>query len=144
MALGLGFNQLSPHRLPVLVQAKGEELPLPPGLTALSLVEAKRMYDADSAPFVDARPPDWYARQGHIPGALNLPASSFEKRYLDYADRLEAAPVLVVYCESSDCGEALATIDRLKEAYRGEIRVFVGGWEEWTAAKYPVRKGEAP
>jgi len=143
-ALGLTVNHFSASPLPVLVQVKGEQLPLPPGITALSLLDAKRMYEANEAPFIDARQPDWYAKDGHIPGAINLPADSFEKRFLAQADRLEAAPKLVVYCESSDCGEALATVERLKEAYQGQILLYVGGWLEWSAAKYPTRKGESP
>ena len=108
-----------------------------------TLAEARRMYEAQEAPFLDARQPAWY-QQGHIPGARNLPADDFETRYLDMTDALEAAPVLVVYCESADCGEALATVGRLKEAYRGEIRLYVGGWLEWTAAGYPTRAGDKP
>ncbi len=145
MAVGLAANHLSPNRAPVLVRAAGNQLPQPAGVQTLSLMEAERMYEAGSALFIDARPADWYARKGHIPGALSLPADNFARHYLDQADRVEAAPLVVVYCEGVDCGDALATLEDLKQAsYRGQVRLFAGGWSEWTAAKYPIHKGEAP
>ncbi len=143
IALGLLANHFSSAPVPLLTKASEPQLPLPPGMVGLSLAEAKRRYDAHQTPFLDARQPEVYA-EGHIPGAYNLPAEEFETRYLDLAEALEAAPAVVVYCESADCGEALATAERLKEAYPGKLQVFLGGWQEWRAAKYPTRTGEAP
>jgi len=142
-ALGIAVNHFSPHRLPIVQQAEAGRLPLPPGLTSLTLVQAKAAFDKKGTPFLDARGSERFAA-GHIPGAHDLPAAEFEKRFLDLAETLEGAPSVIVYCESADCGEAVELSDRLKEAYQGTILVFVDGWKGWTTAGYPVTKGDKP
>lgn len=142
-ALGIAVNHFSPHRLPIMQQAEGGRLPLPAGLTEISLAQAKAAFDKKDAPFLDARGSERFAA-GHIPGAHDLPAAEFEKRFLDLAETLEGAPSVIVYCESTDCGEAVELSARLKEAYQGQILVFADGVKGWTAAGYPVTKGETP
>ena len=143
VALGLLANHFSPHPVPVLQKTEGAHLALPPGITGLTLAEAKRDLDAKQIPFLDARSPEEYAA-GHLPGALSLPVADFENHFLALAERLEAQPTLIVYCESADCGDGLQLAERLKEAYQGKVMLFEAGWLGWVAAKYPVTKGEQP
>jgi len=142
-ALGLMVNHWSPRGIPVMQKVEVGRLPLPPGMTGISLPEVKAAFDAKDTPILDARGSADYA-EGHIPGAHDLPIEQFETRYLDLAEQLEKAPRLIVYCESADCGEAIELAERLKEAYPGAILVFLEGWNGWTAAGYPVTKGQAP
>ena len=142
-ALGIAVNHFAPHRVPIVLRAEAGRLPLPQGLTSLTLAQAKSAFDKKETPFLDARGSQTYAA-GHITGAHDLPTTDFEKRFLDLAETLEGAPSVIIYCESADCGEAVELAARLKEAYQGTILVFVDGVKGWTAAGYPVTKGETP
>ncbi len=142
-ALGLLVNHFSPRGIPVFVKTAGVSLPLPEGVAGMTLDQAKVVVDAKSMPVLDARTPEEYAA-GHLPGALNLPAHDFENHFLDLADTITAAPEVMVYCSSADCSDGITLAERLKEAYQGRIYLFEHGWTQWSQAKYPVTKGEAP
>lgn len=142
-ALGLLVNHFSPYGIPVVPRTEAARVPLPPGLTGITVEQAKAALEAGSTPFLDARDSAKYAA-GHLPGAYHLPIAEFEPRFLDLADKLERAPQVVVYCDRADCGEAIELAERLKEAYQGQVLVFVDGWNAWVAAGYPVTKGETP
>ena len=142
-ALGLLVNHFSPHGLPVVQRTEVARLPLPPGLTGITVEQAKAALEAGNTPFLDARDSAKYMA-AHLPGAYHLPIAEFESRFLDLADKLERAPQVVVYCDSADCGEAIELAERLKEAYQGQVLVLVDGWNAWVAAGYPVTKGEGP
>ncbi len=144
--LGIVVNALSPRGIPLLPRAVEEAraepaLPLPPGLVAMDLEQARAAFDARSALFLDARKPEEY-EQGHIPGALNLPPRAFEEHFLEAMDRVEAAASLVVYCEGSECSDAIETAQRLLETGKTEIYVFEGGWKAWVDDSGPVAKGQ--
>lgn len=142
-ALGLFANHCSPHQLPVMQRVELARVALPAGLMEISLTDAKAALDAKDTPFLDARGAEDYLA-GHIPGAHSLPLTEFEARFLTLAEQLEAAPRVIVYCGSADCGESVELGERLKEAYQGEILVLVEGWNGWEEAGYPITRGEEP
>lgn len=75
---------------------------------------------------------------------MNLPARSFEARYPDLVERVEAAPSLVVYCQSIECDEAVEVADRLRGLVAKPIHVFEQGWGAWQAAGFPQKKADHP
>jgi len=105
----------------------------------VSLVEAKKLYDAKEVLFLDARPEPIYKR-GHIPGALNVPYNSSEKKKLMAEIPLEKD--IVVYCYSSRCNQARMLDARIREMGYKNVAVFEGGIVEWTKANFPVEKQE--
>ena len=146
--LGIVANHLSPRGIPLLPrpaeEARSEAaLPLPAGLVAMSLEQARAAFDAQSALFLDARELQEY-EQGHLPGALNLPPSDFEERFLDVADQVEAAASLVVYCDGIECSDAIETAERLLETGRTQVYVFEAGWKAWVSAGGPTARGPEP
>ncbi len=143
-ALGLLVNHFSPRGIPVFARQSGEKpvsLSLPAGLQSMTVEEAYAAWRDQAALFVDARAPQEY-REGHIPGAVNLPPDEFEDRYPDLADRVEAAGSAIVYCQGVECGDAVMVAERLAEVYEGSVYVMEEGWEGWTAAGFPVASGE--
>jgi 3-mercaptopyruvate sulfurtransferase SseA len=64
-----------------------------PEIPRVSLADAKAAYDAKSAVFVDARSADSYA-QGHIPGALSIPADQLANRL----GELKKGDWIITYC----------------------------------------------
>ena len=106
-------------------------------LGSVSLAEMKRLWDEGAAYIIDARDPYEYA-EGHIPGAINIPYD----RLPEYLDMLSSeVPMdgdVVVYCRGPECDFSDQLATELKILGYQNVRVFTGGWEQWTAAGYPV------
>ena len=85
---------------------------------------------------IDSRPAARQYDPGHIPGAINLPDSQFDK----LADRLPAdtATKLIFYCGGLEC--MLSHNSAFKAEKRGyaNIHVYAAGMPDWKARGGPV------
>ncbi|MDT8334312.1 MAG: rhodanese-like domain-containing protein [Desulfurivibrionaceae bacterium] len=81
----------------------------------------------------DLRSESEFAR-GHLPGAMPLPASSFEKFSFNLPNNRETPVVLY---GDSDCLDHAAFIKAEKSGYR-DVRIYLGGYQDWTASDYVV------
>ncbi len=165
-AIGIGVNRFSPRGIPLLTEpAIGEDrapatspvrqelapgrtrlspsVPLPKGLETITIAEARITLDKNLALFLDARPPDQYA-EGHIPGALNLPAEEFDDNFPGIADKIEANPFIIIYCDGAECSDSIHVAERLIEYGFLGTRVLVDGMRSWVEAGNPVTKGAQP
>jgi 3-mercaptopyruvate sulfurtransferase SseA len=158
LSLGLGLNLMRERPLPLYYQSKGERLEesVIPFMTEgrplsgegemrsqghLSLEEFRVFVEEKKGLILDARPELFY-RLGHVPGALSLPREDFAKAYAQLKHRLEAdkSQALVLYCADLSCEDShLLRAALLKLGYR-EVRLFSGGWAEWTQARLPQEK----
>jgi rhodanese-related sulfurtransferase len=111
-----------------------------PGVRLITVEEGEELWRTGVAALVDARPPSVYA-QGHVPGALSVPASGQEKPPASVIPSLSREGVLVVYCEGGDCQSSLLLAKRLSAEGFKDIRVMTGGWEAWLAAGLPAETG---
>jgi len=155
-ALGVAFNGVrsQPIRLiqkapPVGVAggAAGDHesgaqaaVPEAPSAAGLDAAGVAALVDAGAVFVIDARSPDAFA-EGHIPGAINIPYD----RLPEYLTQLQAevptdAPV-VCYCWSPTCDFSDQLASELGYLGYTDVRVFKGGWEEWTAAEQPAEQG---
>jgi len=141
-AFGMLVNHLSPRGIPVFASGP-PRVALPAGVEPMRLAAAHAAYLERRALFVDARSPAEY-REGHVPGALNIPADEFEHHFLDHLEEIEQAPAVIVYCSDSECGDAAEVAGRLLEAYLGPLYVFEPGWRGWLDAGAPAAVGEGP
>lgn len=141
--LGVVVNHVSAKGIPIFPEPGEEQLYLPPGVLALTAAEAYAVFEAGSALFLDARYPEEYA-EGHIPGALNFPPDDFEEHFLDLIDEIEAAPKLVISCESVECSDSTQLAERLLEAVEVPVYVLEDGWRAWQEAGYPSKEGPEP
>jgi len=159
-ALGLAVNRLSPRGIPLFPAAPVRQelvaapkpvrqghgpatVSLPKGISSITISDARAAIADHVALFLDARPAEQYA-EGHIPGALNLPSDSFDDVFPDLADRIEASPFLVVYCEGAECSDAIHVAERLTEYGFLGTRVMVEGFRAWADAGNPVTVGSSP
>jgi rhodanese-related sulfurtransferase len=107
----------------------------------IGLDEAGRLFERQAVLFIDARPQSQYA-QGHIHGALNLPWQEADHYFMELADQLEGAAMIITYCDGEQCELSHELALFLKEMGFENVRVLVNGWSIWQQAGLPTdRKG---
>ena len=105
----------------------------------VQLPKVYEFWEAKAALIVDAREPAEYA-QGHIPGAINVPADEA----ITDPDKLAAVDSggrpIICYCGGGSC-EVSIHLAEAPGLPGGKKRARVhGGWPEWEGAGYPVEK----
>jgi len=109
-------------------------VPVPPEI--ISLDEAREFFASGKAVFIDTRDEFAY-RHGHIKGATNIPMEDLAAR-LDTLKGLSSGRTLIPYCDGTNCHSSIEFANRLFAAGISRVKIFFGGWEEWTAGQLPV------
>ncbi|MEW5893809.1 MAG: rhodanese-like domain-containing protein [Pseudomonadota bacterium] len=80
---------------------------------------------------IDSRPDTRKYDPGHIPGAINIPDSKFDKM----VDRLPADKntLLIFYCEGVDCTLSHQSAAKAEKLGYTNIKVYPAGYPEWAA-----------
>lgn len=120
-----------PARLPPLIKLS----------STLSLPEFRGFAEAKGGLILDVRSDVLY-RQGHVPGALSLPAARFPVAYLKLKSRLEASynQPLVLYCESNQCDLSDQVRAWLVAKGFTQVAIFPAGWLAWQSTGLPQEK----
>jgi rhodanese-related sulfurtransferase len=85
-----------------------------------------------AATVLDVRPEDEF-RQGHLPGALNIPLSQLERRLAE----IPADQEIIAYCRGPWCVLSFEAVAALRQrGYRA--RRLEDGFPEWKVAGLPV------
>ncbi len=115
----------------------------------LSAEEFLEHVQKGDATFVDARNPEEYV-EGHIVGAINIPATKKEEHVADIMTLLPPDQRIIIYCGGGKC-EASNTIYEFLMGFpqfkdnQQNVRVFEGGWEFITKhPEVPTMKGSQP
>jgi rhodanese-related sulfurtransferase len=157
LAVGLVINRFSSGPLPIVYQAPEQRfdaelttlVTTPPFKIApaatVGLPEFSSAVETKNALILDARPSVFF-EQGHVPGALNLARDDFARDYRHLALVLQPATnkPTIVYCSGGDCHDSRLVANALLSLGFSNVRVFTGGWEEWSKAGLPVSKGSGP
>jgi rhodanese-related sulfurtransferase len=121
------------------------------GIRFITLAEtedlfARRTQGGEGLLFIDSRGHDDFAA-GHIPGALAVPldrvqGSGKTEAGSEWAGALDfpGAQTLIVYCEGGDCQTSIALAKIIHDKGYKDIRIFTGGWAEWSAAGLPEER----
>jgi rhodanese-related sulfurtransferase len=109
----------------------------------VQIAKVKALFDAKAGTIIDAREPNDY-REGHIPGAINLPYDEVvtDPERLEKFDP-EGKPI-IVYCGGGTCELSMNLGFALVNAGKKRVLVFMGGWPEWSTSGYPIAKGATP
>ena len=110
----------------------------------LPVEEVQAMLDRPDVTIVDARSSHEYA-QGHLPGAMSLPAESAEEMLGVQTLPIPPNDTIVTYCDGSAC-ERSESLGLLLRAQVGCEKVFVleGGFGSWVAAGGSVEREPLP
>jgi rhodanese-related sulfurtransferase len=106
----------------------------------LGLMQAKELYDRKAALFVDARAAGAFT-EGHIKGAVSLPAGEVEAKLPRFIAEVPLTVTLVIYCNGYDCHDSRELGAGLLRAGYRTVYVFEGGFPEWRDAVYPADGG---
>ena len=88
-----------------------------------------------TATVLDVRPEDEF-RQGHVPGAVNIPLSQLERRLAE----LPVDREVVAYCRGPWCVLSFEAVAVLRQrGYR--VRRLEDGFPEWKVAGLPIGEG---
>jgi len=140
LLIGSGFNSFNPKGIPWVGSKEPEATVMYEGLQTMSLEEAKTLYEAGVALFLDAR--DYEAFQkGHLPGALNIPPQEAESRISEIKEMADAGMTVVTYCHGIDCSLAANLAHALQAQGLPSVRPLINGWGDWVDAGYPVEGG---
>jgi rhodanese-related sulfurtransferase len=107
----------------------------------IELAELKPLVLERKAMLVDGRAVKDY-EAGHIPGALNLPASQLEVFFPDFSSRVSRDQLVVAYCGGHDCSLAQTLAKGLAEKGYRHIKVYYGGYSDWFLNGNPVQMGK--
>ena len=154
LAAGLVVNRFSLSPLPIVYQAPEQRFDaelttlvaaapfkIAPAAT-VGLEEFRSAVESKSALILDARPSVFF-EQGHVPGALNLARDDFAHDYRDLAGVLQVAhdKPIIVYCSGGECHDSRLVANALLSLGFGNVSVFTGGWDAWSAAGLPASTG---
>jgi rhodanese-related sulfurtransferase len=146
LILALVVNTFSPRGIALVGQwdiAQGVITAIPDTGTAGQAQEidsvalAKAIFDKGDVLFVDARSQNDY-ENGHIPGAISLPLSHFEKRIGSFLNRYPLDQPFVTYCSGRTCEDSHDLARFLLDMGFTNVRIFIDGFPGWQAEGYPV------
>ncbi|MEJ8838386.1 rhodanese-like domain-containing protein [Ramlibacter sp. AN1133] len=103
-------------------------------LHAVSVAHLKQLLDARTPlTLVDARPKERKYDKGHIPGAISLPDSQFDKLAAERLPADKAAP-LYFYCDGLACSLSNDSAEKAIRLGYTNVKVVPEGWPGWEAA----------
>jgi rhodanese-related sulfurtransferase len=103
-------------------------------LHAVSVAHLKQLMDARTPlTLVDARPKERKYDKGHIPGAVSLPDSQFDKLAAERLPADKAAP-LFFYCDGLACKLSNDSAEKAIRLGYANVKVVPEGWPGWEAA----------
>jgi len=101
---------------------------------AVAEVDLRTVQQWHAVLWVDARGAKDYSQQ-HIPGAISLNETEWERLLPEFLLAWQPGRPVVVYCNSEQCNASHEVAARLKrELNIGNIRVLKGGWAAWQEA----------
>jgi rhodanese-related sulfurtransferase len=109
------------------------------GEPVISIEEARALFLANGAVFVDARAEEVF-RSGHIKGALNLPPDAAEELQSAVMAQIPQDSFIITYCDGENCPLSKETALQLSAKGYSNVLVLVNGWSAWQDAGLPTEK----
>lgn len=113
----------------------------PTGVFQISIEEAIRHHEDQSAIFLDARTSEDYAR-GHIAGAVSFPDRMFDERIGPFLENTPPEAMLITYCEGQRCHLSKSLAEKLFLAGYENVYHVIDGLGQWKLRSLPLETGE--
>jgi rhodanese-related sulfurtransferase len=107
-----------------------------PAPTLIDLNESRILFESGKALFIDSRH-FFDFKRGHIRAAFNIPLTEMDSMQTAIAS-LPRDKTLIVYCDGVECNSSIELASKLHARGIGGVRIFFGGWQEWTNQKLPT------
>jgi rhodanese-related sulfurtransferase len=107
-------------------------------LEMITLAAAKDLFASSNTLFIDSRHEFDY-QAGHIRGAVNIPLKMFDAQRAGL-NILSKDKLLIIYCDGAECNSSIELAVKLAESGFTNVKVFFGGWQEWSSAGLPIEK----
>jgi len=130
--LALSFNHSNPNGIPLFPVAPDRS-----SIPAISVTEAKQLYEQGKVLVLDAMPPNFYQKR-HIKGAVNMPMTLFDIVYLMNFSEEDKDRGVLVYGNSISRPYDLEIASKLMLRGYGDVKIIDGGLPAWEADGYPV------
>ena len=117
------------------------ELPQQKGdITYLSLEAFQNIIQSKSRIFlIDGRSESAF-HEGHIPEAVSIPYIQRDYLSEQLLSNVARETPIIVYCSGKNCNTSVELAKFLFQKFGFiNVRVFEGGWEEWTKGENPVQ-----
>jgi len=108
-------------------------------LRVIDLAAATKYLASGGAIFVDARSHQRW-EMGHVPGAIDVPSSDFDRGFAEAEAKLPRDATIVVYCESASCDQAEDVAGKLMEKGYRHLLHFKDGWLVWEFSNQPQER----
>jgi rhodanese-related sulfurtransferase len=128
--LAFSVNRFSDRRLPLICQPARME----PG-SFLTLEIAWKLHQTGAVIFIDARSESEY-KNGHIPGAFNLPLNWPRSKKIALLDKFTKQSPFVIYCADDKCLAAERLAGELIFFGFKNLSIFTDGWKSWKEAGF--------
>jgi rhodanese-related sulfurtransferase len=106
-------------------------------VTEISISDIQQLISTSEALVIDVREPHEY-REGHLPGAVNIPRGVLEFQISNDASLQQLDRSLIVYCKTSGRA-ALATVALQTMGFQNVVSL-AGGFQAWITGNCPVDK----
>ncbi len=120
-----------------VISAKPKDDPVSHDLEIGDILNAKKIYDVGDAVFVDARTEEDYL-EGHIAGAVLLPAYQFEERIDNFRKTIPPFVKIITYCSGRECEDSHVLAQCLLDEGYTDVSVFVDGYPAWEEKGFPI------
>ena len=128
---GFVYNGISEHQIPLIY----EPFVIESG-DRLTLSQVQIIHKHKEALFIDAREKEEY-EAGHIPDAINIPASSGRSKKIELLDQIPKNLQIIVYCDNLQCHFAERLAKEMQYMKFNSVAVFEGGWDAWISMDKP-------
>jgi len=133
------FNMVSANGLSLI--GREEDYRVQAISDKIDLKTAYEMFDKGGYIIIDCRNNSEF-EQSHIPGSINLPANELAENLSGFLFEYFPEEKFVTYCEGVNCDASTVVANRLKGLGFQNVLIFYQGWDEWSAAGYPVSTGD--
>ena len=144
LLIGLAYHCLNNNGILAHPQAVSRLLESNPGnfVKVIDIPEAVRLSKTPGVVFIDARSHHQYEKDGHIPGAINIPYDSKRLDYLAPLDQMDRTTRIVMYCcGGKKCRHAKILANHLISSGFCNIELFeqgIIGWQGLDVKKDPA------